>query len=301
LEQWLNRRRPNTDGDSLDERLHAFLRETVQVPRGIALPFSLQSQFLESAPKVQQLVGKLKMALELGAREVEPLSVELSRMIRATKLSEQLRGEIDRAVARCLSGASSFVVRSSSNAEDLPGFSAAGVYQSVTSIRTAEGLFEGVKEVWASLVSPRSVRLRAQAGISLDDCYMGVVIQEEVQSRLGGVLVSCNPMDRSDFRNCLINASESTQAASAVVSGKGRPYQFLYNAVEGGGRTLSLGDAQGELPEADRELLGRLAVVGKLLQGHFSPDYRFDQPVDVEWVIERGSETVWLVQVRPFA
>jgi phosphoenolpyruvate synthase/pyruvate phosphate dikinase len=127
------------------------------------------------------------------------------------------------------------------------------------------------------------------------------VIQEEVQSRLGGVLVSCNPMDRSDFRNCLINASESTQAASAVVSGKGRPYQFLYNAVEGGGRTLSLGDAQGELPEADRELLGRLAVVGKLLQGHFSPDYRFDQPVDVEWVIERGSETVWLVQVRPFA
>ncbi|MEV6523013.1 PEP/pyruvate-binding domain-containing protein [Longispora sp. NPDC051575] len=276
---------------------HRLLNDTLYVPRGIALPFSLQREFLESSPRIQQTIGKLKMALELDAHEVDALALELQRAIRATRMPEPMRRRIDGAIVGHLGGVGSFVVRSSSNAEDLAGFSAAGIYESVNQVTTADQVVRSVTDVWASLLSPRSVRLRQQAGISLDDAYMGVVIQEEVAASMGGVLVTTNPLRRADFRNVYVNLSE--KSVGDIVSGTAAPMQYLFNTVEGGGRTLSLGDADRDLGGADRDLLGRLAVAGRLLQAHFSPDYTFAEPVDIEWVSD--GDRVAVVQLRPYA
>ncbi|MEV7094621.1 PEP/pyruvate-binding domain-containing protein [Amycolatopsis sp. NPDC051045] len=273
-----------------------LLDEHVRVPRGIALPFSLQRRFLESSPRIQQAIGKLKMALELDAREIEPLCVELQGLIRSARLPGALAGEIDAALVSQLAGVRAFVVRSSSNAEDLAGFSAAGIYESRNHVTTAERIFASVKEVWASLVSVRSVRLRRQAGISLDECYMGVVIQEQVAADFGGVLVTTNPMNRADFRTVYVNVSPEV---TDVVDGSALPMQYLYSTVEGGGRTVSLGDAASDLDERAHAQLQRLAIAGRLLQGHFSPDYTFDSPVDVEWLAD--GEHLHLVQLRPYS
>ncbi|WP_328614695.1 phosphoenolpyruvate synthase [Amycolatopsis sp. NBC_00355] len=273
-----------------------LLDQRIRVPRGIALPFSLQRRFLESSPRIQQAIGKLKMALELDAREIEPLCVELQSLIRSARLPGALAGEIDSALVSQLAGVRTFVVRSSSNAEDLAGFSAAGIYESINHVTTAERIFASVKEVWASLVSVRSVRLRHQAGISLDECYMGVVIQEQVAADFGGVLVTTNPMNRADFRTVYVNVSPMV---TDVVDGSALPMQYLYSTVEGGGRTLSLGDAESDLDERAHEQLQRLAVAGRLLQAHFSPDYTFDSPVDIEWLADR--DHIHIVQLRPYS
>ncbi|RSM47868.1 phosphoenolpyruvate synthase [Amycolatopsis balhimycina DSM 5908] len=273
-----------------------LLDEHIRVPRGVALPFSLQRRFLESSPRIQQAIGKLKMALELDGREIEPLCVELQGLIRSARLPGALAGEIDSALVSQLAGVRAFVVRSSSNAEDLAGFSAAGIYESLNHVTTAERIFAGVKEVWASLVSVRSVRLRHQAGISLDECFMGVVIQEQVPADFGGVLVTTNPMNRADFRSVYVNVSPEV---TDVVDGSALPMQYLYSTVEGGGRTVSLGDAAADLDERAHEQLQRLAVAGRLLQGHFSPDYTFGSPVDVEWLADR--DHVHIVQLRPYS
>ncbi|MEU0536460.1 PEP/pyruvate-binding domain-containing protein [Amycolatopsis tolypomycina] len=273
-----------------------LLDEHVRVPRGIALPFSLQRRFLESSPRIQQAIGKLKMACELNAREIEPLCVELQGLIRSARLPGALAGEIDSALVSQLAGVRAFVVRSSSNAEDLAGFSAAGIYESHNHVTTAERIFASVKEVWASLVSVRSVRLRQQAGISLDECYMGVVIQEQVAADFGGVLVTTNPMNRADFRTVYVNVSPRV---TDVVDGSALPMQYLYSTVEGGGRTVSLGDAPADLDAAAHGRLQRLAIAGRLLQGHFSPDYTFDSPVDIEWLAD--GEHLHLVQLRPYS
>ncbi|MDT7804732.1 MAG: rifampicin phosphotransferase, partial [Actinomycetota bacterium] len=233
-----------SDVAALAAAAHRLLDEHVRVPRGIALPFSLQRRFLESSPRIQQAIGKLKMALELDAREIEPLCVELQSLIRSARMPGALAGEIDSALVSQLAGVRTFVVRSSSNAEDLAGFSAAGIYESINHVTTAERIFASVKEVWASLVSVRSVRLRHQAGISLDECYMGVVIQEQVAADFGGVLVTTNPMNRADFRTVYVNVSPKV---TDVVDGSALPMQYLYSTVEGGGRTLSLGDAVSDL------------------------------------------------------
>ncbi|GAA2801954.1 PEP/pyruvate-binding domain-containing protein [Crossiella cryophila] len=284
------------ENDELAGAAWQFLRDNVRIPRGIAIPFAVQQRFLQSSPRIQQTIGKLKMALELDVPEAEPLSLALQKLIRTARMPEDIRQEIDSAIVEQLGGVRTFVVRSSSNAEDLDGFSAAGIYESVNHVSTAEAIFDSIKLVWASLVSPRSVRLRQQAGISLDDCYMGVIVQEQVDAPVGGVLVTTNPMARNDFRNVYVNVSPEV---TDVVSGTVMPMQYLYSTVEGGGRTLSLGDAKEDLSAGIQAMLQKLALAGRLLQSHFSPDYTFAAPVDIEWVT--SAERVHILQLRPYS
>ncbi|MEO5970516.1 MAG: PEP/pyruvate-binding domain-containing protein [Bdellovibrionia bacterium] len=338
--------------DAISRAAWDFLRYTLQIPRGIALPFSVQQEFLESSPRIQQAIGKLKMALELNAREIDSLCLNIQALIRSSRMPESLRGMIDTQIAHHMGGVSSFVVRSSSNAEDLENFSAAGIYESMNHVTTAENIFQSIKEVWASLLSPRSVRLRHEVGISLDDCYMGVIVQEEIRevmnscsqsesgspyrgylalsptsssssgapqdayqttsdkkalaakpqngksSQMGGVLVTTNPGNRSgDFRNVYINVS--TNSVLKIVQGSELPHQFLFNTVEGGGQTLSLGKDQKDLTGQQKDLLQKLALAGRLLQSHFSPDYTFSSPIDIEWLAT--SEGLFILQLRPYA
>ncbi|MBI3558560.1 MAG: phosphoenolpyruvate synthase [Deltaproteobacteria bacterium] len=274
-----------------------YLRRLVKIPRGIAIPFSVQQDFLGSSPKIQQAIGKLKMALELNVRQIDSLCISLQQLIRSTRIPDEIRNYIDTQIALNLGGVSSFVVRSSSNAEDLAHFSAAGIYESINHVTTADNIFESIKTVWASLLSPRSVRLRQEVGISLDDCYMGVVVQEEVKSQMGGVLVTTNPLNRADFRNVYLNISP--RSVIQIVQGSELPLQYLYNTVEGGGRTLSIGDAATDLNDDQKTMLSRLALAGRLLQSHFSPDYTFSMPVDIEWLVCEGQ--IYILQLRPYA
>src|SRR5690606_779344 len=57
--------------DSLTENAWIFLCQAIQIPRGIAVPFSFQQDFLQSSWRIQQCIGKLKMALALNAREID--------------------------------------------------------------------------------------------------------------------------------------------------------------------------------------------------------------------------------------
>ncbi|MEU1764135.1 PEP/pyruvate-binding domain-containing protein [Streptomyces rimosus] len=276
----------------------SFVAGTVAAPEGVALPFSLLHRFLTSSPALQQGIGKLKMALELDATDVlDPLCLQLQHLIRHTAMPDSVAGEITRAFPAALAAGGRLVVRSSSNAEDLPGFSAAGVYDSVTTVHGTGELLDAVRQVWASLLSPRSVRLRHQVGISLDDTYMGVIIQEYVPAALGGVLVTCDPTRREDFRNVYLNCSPGSP--EQVVEGEVLPQQYLYNTVEGGGRTVALGSWSEGLPAATRARLADLSLTGRLLQSHFSAP-EVDDPLDIEWLLTDQGD-FRLVQIRPYA
>ncbi|MEV6315400.1 PEP/pyruvate-binding domain-containing protein [Streptomyces sp. NPDC051776] len=288
---------PAKAADTLRRAAAEFVAANVTAPEGVALPFSLQHRFLTSSPPIQQAIGKLKMALELDAIElVDPLCLHLQNLIRNTPMPQDVTRRIVEAFPAHLNPGSRLVVRSSSNAEDLPGFSAAGVYDSITAVSGTDELLDAVRRVWASLLTPRSVHLRRQAGISVDDTYMGVIIQQYTPATLGGVLVTCNPTQREDFRNVYLNCAPDSP--EKVVEGAVLPLQYLYNTVEGGGRTVGLGSASEDLPAGVRDRLADLALTGRLLQSHFSgPD---GGPLDIEWLMtdEGGFR---LVQIRPYA
>ncbi|MGW7575918.1 PEP/pyruvate-binding domain-containing protein [Streptomyces sp. NPDC054765] len=289
---------PGAPAGELQTSAADFVAGTIAAPDGIALPFALQHRFLTSSPAVQQGLGKLKMALELDAVEVlDSLCLHLQQLIRNTPMPDEVTRQITQALPDGPDAGNRLVVRSSSNAEDLPGFSAAGVYDSISHVHGADELLDAVRQVWASLLSPRSVRLRHQAGISLDDTYMGVIIQRYVPAELGGVLVTCDPTRRNDFRNVYLNCSPGSP--ETVVDGTTLPLQYLYNTVEGGGRTVALGSSGQDLPVATRDKLARLALTGRLLQSHFS-DIDVDHPLDIEWLMTDQGD-FRLVQIRPYA
>lgn len=285
-------------GGRLRQAAAEFAARTVAAPEGVALPFALQHRFLTSSPALQQGIGKLKMVLELDALDVlDSLCLHLQHLVRSTPVPDGVTRQITQAFPAPLAAGTRLVVRSSSNAEDLPGFSAAGVYDSVTTVRGEAELLDAVRQVWASLLSPRSVRLRHQVGISLDDTYMGVIVQEYVPAALGGVLVTCNPTKREEFRNVYLNCSPGSP--ESIVDGTTLPQQYLYNTVEGGGRTVALGSSGGDLPAATRARLADLALSGRLLQSHFS-EADVDSPLDIEWLMTDQGE-FRLVQIRPYA
>ncbi|WP_328540388.1 PEP/pyruvate-binding domain-containing protein [Streptomyces sp. NBC_00344] len=287
------------EGTEAAEAAGDFLTRHVTGPDGIALPFALQQRFLNGSPAIQQSIGKLKMALELDAMDViDTVCVQLQHLVRTTPVPDDIARTIDTHLVKHLAGATRFAVRSSSNAEDLAGFSAAGIYESHTQVTDLPGVLDAVRQVWASLCSPRSVRLRHQAGISLDDTYMGVIVQRFEPSPLGGVMVTCNPTNRADFRNVYLNCAHGSTAA--VVDGTTLPMQYLYNTVEGGGRTLSLGAAEHDLDADTRARLARLALAGRLLQSHFATDYTFAAPLDIEWLLTADGN-LHILQLRPYS
>ncbi|TWW09688.1 hypothetical protein E3A20_11850 [Planctomyces bekefii] len=126
---------------------------------------------------------------------------------------------------------------------------------------------------------------------------MGVIVQEEVSSDMGGVLVTTNPTNpQGDFRNVYVNAVAGS--AVDVVSGKSTPYQYLYNTVEGGGRTIAIGGRE-DLKKCQKDTLQRLAFAGRLLQSHFSQDYSFSTPADIEWAA--ANDKIYILQLRPYS
>ncbi|MEV7770344.1 PEP/pyruvate-binding domain-containing protein [Kitasatospora sp. NPDC086791] len=286
----------DADEAELDRAAQRLVKEHAQVPRGIVLPFSLQQRFLDSSAELRGALDRLDSALRDGTPDVGGLCLDAQRLIRATPLPDPVRTELDRALDRHLYGAPVLVVRSSSNAEDLSGFSAAGLYESVADVSGTDAVADAVREVWASLLSPRAVRLRHQAGIPLDRCRMGVVVQEQVGATVGGVLVTCNPLSPQDFRSVYLNISP--RSVTEVVTGEGAPLQYLCNTMEGGSRTISLGSTGTDLDGPTKELVGRLALISRLLQAHFSPDESSAAPVDIEWAIE--GDRIDLLQLRPF-
>src|ERR1041384_5434571 len=67
--------------------------------------------------------------------------------------------------------------RSSTNAEDLPNFSGAGLYSTVPNVRTDQQLMEAIKTVWASVWNYEAYEARESFGMSHFAVYPAVLIQ----------------------------------------------------------------------------------------------------------------------------
>jgi hypothetical protein len=122
------------------------------------------------------------------------------------------------AFARNAFGSARFRLRSSSNTEDLTGFSGAGLY---TSISAALGdpdrrIDDGLRTVWASLWDDRAYDERELGNIDQDKVAMGVLIHEAYDGveRANGVVVSRDVHNPIEGSAVTINA----QAGEASVT-----------------------------------------------------------------------------------
>jgi hypothetical protein len=292
---------------NLGEVMNARLRGIV-VPNGFTIPFYYYDQFLQ-ANKLDDAIFALlndKKFVHDPAYRREQL-VNLRERIKQGKFDESLRAQILRRVHREFPGRGLFV-RSSSNSEDLPNFSGAGLYTTVPNVRDDQQLVDAIKTVWASLWNAEAYEARERANIDHSKIFMAVLIQEGINSESSGVMITADPFDKDNKDAIYISAKRGL--GIKVVEGKKVAEQIIFrqraNAVQvltrsdedslltfdekGGVKEVAI---TGERVVLTDDVIRRLVTAATAIKRVFGAR---DQ--DIEWAYMKGQ--IYIVQSRPF-
>jgi hypothetical protein len=282
--------------------------DDVNIPDGFGVPLFYYARHMKQNgldAKVEALLTDERFTKDAAWRKAELEA--LRKAIVEAPIDPEVLDMLYKRVRVKLGGKGVFV-RSSTNAEDLPGFNGAGLYDTVPNVKGKKALGEAVKTVWASLWNLRAVDERTAFGIDHRQVYAGVMIQVGVNATAAGVLVSTNLYDPRDDDGFTINAKWGL--GMRVVEGQKVPEQIVFDATNDGTKIISRSDEptmlvfddKGGIKEVPVEAAGVIITeerAKKLVTAvrKFIPLFPPDTPLDVEWVLE--GETIWIVQARP--
>lgn len=199
----------------------------VTIPDGFSVPFHWYEKFMKEN-KFDETVEDFEFDLDF----VHNPSIRRKRLeeFRAKIQNGKFDAELEKQIIakwKTQLGGKSVFVRSSSNSEDLPNFSGAGLYSSVPNVIEEKALIEAVKKVWASLWRFEAYEARVRNFISQRDVYMSALIQLSVNMDRGGVLITKDPFDDQNKNSVYI--SSVCGHNSPVVGNDGLPEQVLFN------------------------------------------------------------------------
>jgi hypothetical protein len=293
---------------NLGEVMNAHLPGIV-VPNGFTIPFYYYHAFLQANKlddEIFALLNNQKFVHDPAYRREQLAS--LREHIKQGKFDEALRAQLSRRVHREFPGKGLFV-RSSSNSEDLPNFSGAGLYTTVPNVRDDQQLIDAVKTVWASLWNSEAYEARERAVIDHSKIFMAVLIQEGINSESSGVMITTDPFDKDNKGAIYISAKRGL--GIKVVEGKKLAEQIIFreraNAVQvltrsdedslltfdehGGVKEVAITGARVVLTD---EVIRRLVAAATAIKRVFGGTR--DQ--DIEWAYLKGQ--IYIVQSRPF-
>src|SRR5207244_9381811 len=123
------------------------------------------------------------------------------------------------------SSETSFAVRSSATAEDLPDASFAGQQETFLNIKGVDNVLEAIRHVFASLYNDRAISYRVHQGFAHAEVALSAAVQQMVRSDLGssGVLFTLDT--ESGFRDVVFITS-SYGLGEMVVQGAVNPDEF---------------------------------------------------------------------------
>ncbi|MEZ5424537.1 MAG: PEP/pyruvate-binding domain-containing protein, partial [Pyrinomonadaceae bacterium] len=284
----------------------------VTIPDGFGIPFHWYDKFMQENG-FDDIILKLTDNNDFvhNPRVRRQKLAEFRQQIIAGKFDDALRKEILDRWHTQLGGKPVFV-RSSSNSEDLPNFSGAGLYSSVANVIDDESLITAVKKVWASLWNFDAYEARVRNYVSQTDVYMSALVQIGVNMKKGGVMITKDPFD--DRARNVVYISAVCGHNSKVVDNDGIPEQLLYSAQANAltVKTLSqqqsalefdekgdlrptretcAGKDQRVLTNAEARALAKAALAIKRAFGGSAAQ-------DIEWGIIDGK--IFIVQARPY-
>lgn len=282
----------------------------VHVPEGFGVPFyyyvrHMQRNGLDA--KVEALLKEPRFKTD-GAWRKTALE-ELRAQIQAAPIDPAALDAIYKRVRLRLGGRGVFV-RSSTNAEDLPGFNGAGLYDTVANVVGKQPLGEALKKVWASVWTLRAVDEREAFGIDHRQVFGSVLVQVGVNATAAGVLVTKNLYDPTDKNSFTINAKWGL--GMRVVEGQKIPEQIIFDPTNDGTKIISRADdpvmlrfddkggiVEVKVPESSGVILteARAKKLAEQVKAFLSV-FSHGKPLDVEWVLE--GDKFWTVQARPF-
>jgi len=280
------------------------------VPTGFGIPIHYYEAHMKAHgldKKMKALLKKKKFKSDAIYRRDE--LAKLRAAILSKPIDKKLLDEVTTKVD-AMNPPKGVFVRSSTNAEDLPGFNGAGLYDTIPFVMGRKKLEEAIKTVWASVWNQRAFEERDYFGIDHTAVKGAVLVQKAVPATAAGVLVTSNIYDKRDTDVYTINAKSGL--GIRVVEGKKMPEQILFDvgagsmkvlsrsdettmlvAAEGGGVKEVPNPAQNE-PVLTHARATTLSEVARRLVEVFPKD----NPLDIEWLFV--GDDLQIVQSRPF-
>jgi phosphoenolpyruvate synthase/pyruvate phosphate dikinase len=179
--------------------------------------------------------------------------------------------------------ASRLAVRSSATAEDLPGHSFAGLYDTYLDIKNLEACLTAIKKCWASLWTERAYSYRQKNGFDHLKVNMAVIVQCHIPADASGVLFTADPVTGNN-KHIVIEACLGL--GDALVSGKATPDRVVLEKK--GFTALSHSTSAPCISDKTARTLAKLAI---------KAESEFGCPQDIEWAVSQNE--IFILQSRP--
>lgn len=266
-------------------------RLDIPVPAGFVVTNKVFQEFLDE--------NHLNPLIEGLCKDLEPVDLEnirrASHAIRDLIFSAPIRETVIQSLNSFHSEIlpnSTMIVRSSAIGEDSGIASFAGQLDSFLNVNSAWHLEQSLRGCWASYWSERSLCYQLSRGIRLKG--MGVVVQEQIRSKISGVLFTLSPHQTADSDEQML-AEYCDGYGDQLVSGRINPGRF----------TISRRDFVWErqaTPEQPRsthdECLFNEPQITTLCRAGLVLEKEFYGPQDIEWTINQEGR-LYFVQSRP--
>ena len=304
------------------------------VPDGFAIPFYFYDRFMNEAVLGEESVfgkgsapGEEKITLPAGTKLSEVVTEILAHpefqadfdiqdemlddLRDAIEDAETPQWIIDAIVAMNTEFDSKFPggqnrrYRSSTNNEDLPGFSGAGLYDSKSQkpSEDEEDLAKSLKEVYASLWNLRAFVERDFHRIDHQSAAMGILVHPSYQNELAnGVAVSFDPIRGYDGfyylntqlgEDLVTNPDAFSEPEEILLHPSGNQYEILATSNQVDPGELLLDDAQ------LRQLGGHLEVIHDHFKSLYDPAPDDPFAIEIEYKIT-SSDILAIKQARPW-
>jgi rifampicin phosphotransferase len=276
----------------------------VRTPGGFVIPLSYYRAHVERSGAARDLADRLADSRfnQDSARRGRWLAA-VRETIEATPVDHELLANV-RARMQALAPDSRWILRSSTNAEDLAGFTGAGLYRSVRVKAGANEteLANAIRSVWASVWLQGAFEERAWYRVDHAAVGMAILVQPFVDGAVAnGVAITANPY--SEARPGIFINAQTLAGSVTGAGGNEVPEQYLVYTFKKTfepellSRSSRLG---GEALLGEREVLDLAAVLSRL-HTHFMRQWSGDSnAVDVEFLLTGTDRQVVILQARPY-
>ena len=230
FEQLRNTDVPSVGGKnaSLGEMISQLSAKGVRVPTGFATTADAYRAFLAQNDLDKKINAELDV---LNADDTQALA-KCGAKIRAWIMEAEFPADLKVAIAEnyvklteSSAKGTTFAVRSSATAEDLPDASFAGQQESFLNIHGLDNINHAIKEVFASLYNDRAISYRVHKGFVHADVALSAGIQQMVRSDIGCAGVMFTIDTESGFKDVAFITS-SYGLGETVVQGAVNPDEF---------------------------------------------------------------------------
>ncbi len=283
-----------------------LIRAGLTVPAGFCITAAAFREHLEQNNIISRVESTVEKLAKTKSEDKSAVLTDLREVIIKAPLSVTTRLEIEHYYL--VIGAKYVAVRSSGTAEDLPGHSFAGQYDTYLGIASLKDCLKAIKKCWASLWTRRAYEYREKNGFDHLKINMAIIVQSLIAADTSGVIFTSNPV--TGTRNSIV-IEACFGLGEALVCGKVTPDRFVVNKrnLKILSKTISekkierILDYNGLVIEKtvpaerstthclDKRQVKRLAKLAKKVE------LEFGRPQDIEWAIKRSK--IYLLQSRP--